>query len=161
MGTEDGAASPVSFDGDLDRVDWARATADLAADGFDNGRSPEALRRSFSRSQAVALAWDGDRLVGMGRLLSDGVANAYLLDVWTRSSHRRRGIGSELVRSLCATVPGQHVGLQTDAARDFYLSLGFTDQPRFMSRVVGRWLADSPGAAPHRDTPPTGTVPAP
>ena len=57
----------------LDGIDWARAKADLVADDFDNGRSPQALRASFERSQHVAIAWDGDRVVGMARLLSDGV----------------------------------------------------------------------------------------
>jgi ribosomal protein S18 acetylase RimI-like enzyme len=124
----------------LDGVDWARAKADLAADSFDNGRSPAALRLSFERSQHVAIAWDGDRVVGMARLLSDGVCNAYLLDVWTASSHRRRGIGRAMVEQLAAAVPGQHVGFQTDDAQAFYESMGFRRQPEFMSRVSGRWL---------------------
>jgi ribosomal protein S18 acetylase RimI-like enzyme len=124
----------------LDGVDWERAKADLAADHFDNGRSPAALRRSFERSQHVAIAWDDDRVVGMARLLSDAVCNAYLLDVWTASSHRRRGIGRAMVEALCDAVPGQHVGLQTDDAQAFYESLGFRQQPDFMSRVTGRWL---------------------
>ena len=124
----------------LDGVDWERAKADLAADAFDNGRSPAALRRSFEQSQHVALAWDGDRVVGMARLLSDGVCNAYLLDVWTASSHRRCGIGRRMVEMLCELVPGQHVGLQTDDAQAFYELLGFRQQPDFMSRVSGRWL---------------------
>jgi len=124
----------------IDSIDWAQAKADLAADGFDNGRSPEALWRSFERSQHVAVAWDGHRVVGMARLLSDGICNAYLLDVWTLSSYRRRGIGSSMVRLLADRVPGQHIGLQTDGAEEFYTSLGFRPQPSFMGLVVGEWL---------------------
>ena len=90
------------------------------ADDFDNGRSPDALHRSFAQSQYVAMARDGDRLVGMARLLSDGVCNAYLIDVWTASSHRRQGVASAMVRYLLAQVPGQHIGLQTDDAQAFY-----------------------------------------
>jgi ribosomal protein S18 acetylase RimI-like enzyme len=48
----------------------------------------------------VAIVRDGDRVVGMARLLSDGVCNAYLLDVWTLSSHRGQGIGAAMVRQL-------------------------------------------------------------
>ena len=121
-------------------VDWNQAKADLLADDFDNGRSADALRRSFESSQHVALAWDGDRVVGMARLLSDGVSNAYLVDVWTMSAYRRRGIGSSMVRLLVDRVPGQHIGLQTDDAEEFYVSLGFRPQPSFMSLVVGTWL---------------------
>src|SRR5512145_3065154 len=106
----------VRVDGSLEGIDWAQVKADLAADDFDNGRSPDALRRSFEQSQHVALARDGDRVVGMARMLSDGVCNAYIVDVWTASPYRRRGIASALVRLLVDQAPGQHVGLQTDDA---------------------------------------------
>jgi GNAT superfamily N-acetyltransferase len=130
----------IRIDSSLDGIDWEQAKADLAADAFDNGRSAEALRRSFEQSQHVAFARDGDRLVGMARLLSDGVCNAYLVDVWTISSHRHHGIGSRLVQHLVDAVPGQHVGLQTDDAGELYASLGFREQPAFWAKVRGRWL---------------------
>ncbi len=141
--TTDGTRSDrVRFADSIDAVDWVRAKADLAADDFDNGRSPEALRRSFAHSQYVCLAWIGDDLVGMARLLSDGVCNAYLVDVWTRSDFRRQGIGGGMVDRLVAAVPGQHVGLQTNDAQAFYGSLGFVPQPEFWARVSGTWLAN-------------------
>jgi GNAT superfamily N-acetyltransferase len=130
----------VTINSSLDGVDWTQAKADLAADAFDNGRSPEALHRSFAQSQHVVIARDDDRVVGMARLLSDGVCNAYLLDVWTASSRRGQGIASSMVRSLADRVPGQHIGLQTDDAEGFYASLGFRPQPAFMSMVIGEWL---------------------
>jgi ribosomal protein S18 acetylase RimI-like enzyme len=139
----------VRVDSSLAGIDWVQAKADLVADEFDNGRSAEALRRSFQQSQHVALARDGDRVVGMARLLSDGVCNAYLVDVWTAASYRRRGIASEMVRHLLEQVPGQHVGLQTDDGQDFYASLGFKPQPEFWSIVVGSWLDN----AANRDAP--------
>jgi predicted GNAT family acetyltransferase len=139
----------VPVDSSLDGIDWVQAKADLTADEFDNGRSAEALRRSFQQSQHVAFARDGDRVVGMARLLSDGVCNAYLADVWTASGYRRKGIASAMIRHLLEQVPGQHVGLQTDNGRDFYASLGFKPQPEFWSIVVGSWLDN----AANRDAP--------
>jgi ribosomal protein S18 acetylase RimI-like enzyme len=130
----------VRVDGSLDGIDWAQAKADLLADAFDNGRSAEALRRAFEQSHHVAFARDGDRVVGMARLLSDGVCNAYLVDVWTMSSYRRQGIASAMIRLLADQVPGQHIGLQTDDAQELYQSLGFRPQPEFWSLVVGTWL---------------------
>src|SRR5258708_26610736 len=131
---------PIRVDASLADLDWKRAKADLAADTFDNGRAAEALRRSFENSSHVAFARDGDRVVGMARLLSDGVCNAYLLDVWTSSAYRRQGVASRMIRHLIEQVPGQHVGLQTDDTQDLYRSLGFRSQPEFMSLVVGAWL---------------------
>jgi len=85
----------------------------------------------------------------MARLLSDGVCNAYLVDVWTASAYRRRGIASAMIRHLLEQVPGHHVGLQTDNGQDFYASLGFNPQPEFWSIVVGSWLDN----AANRDAP--------
>jgi ribosomal protein S18 acetylase RimI-like enzyme len=130
----------VTIDGSIDGIDWVQAKADLAADDFDNGRSADALRLSFEQSQHVVFARDGDRVVGMARLLSDGVCNAYLVDVWTASAYRRRGIASAMIRRLLGEVPGQHVGLQTDDAQELYRSAGFEPQPEFWSVVVGSWL---------------------
>ena len=136
----------MTISGTTDGIDWESAKADLAADGFDNGRSAGALRRSFESSQHVVFAHDDGRLVGMARLLSDGVCNAYLLDVWTASTHRRRGIGTAMVRHLIDRVPGQHVGLQTDDAGTFYASLGFRRQPEFLSVISGSWLVNHANA---------------
>jgi predicted GNAT family acetyltransferase len=130
----------VRIDRSLEGIDWAQAKADLVADDFDNGRSADALRRSFEQSQHVAFARDGDRVVGMARLLSDGVCNAYLVDVWTQSSYRRQGIASGMMRLLVEAVPGQHIGLQTHDAEALYESLGFRPQPEFWALVSGTWL---------------------
>lgn len=130
----------IRFDTSLEGIDWEQAKADLAADRFDNGRSADALRRSFQQSQHVAFARDGDRVVGMARMLSDGVSNAYVVDVWTKSEYRRRGIASTLMHMLADAVPGQHIGLQTDDAEALYQSLGYRPQPEFWSRIAGAWL---------------------
>src|ERR1700750_73245 len=103
----------VRIDESLEGIDWAQAKADLAADDFDNGRSPGALRASFDRSQHFVIARDGDRVVGMARLLSDGVCNAYLLDVWTMSAYRRQGVGAAMVRQLMTSAPRQHIAPPT------------------------------------------------
>jgi len=131
---------PVRIAASLDGVDWAQAKTDLTADNFDNGRTAEALGRSFEQSQHVAIAWDDDRVVGMARMLSDGVCNAYLVDVWTLSAYRRQGVATAMMRSLIAEVPGQHIGLQSDDSEAFYATLGFRPQPEFLSLVVGQWL---------------------
>ena len=140
IGTGHAFYMPIIVNDSFAGIDWVQAKVDLAADDFDNGRSPVALRSAFERSQYAAFARDDGRVVGMARLLSDGVCNAYLLDVWTASSYRRRGIATKLVRQLADRVPGQHIGLQTDDAQPFYLALGFHAQPEFMSMVAGTWL---------------------
>lgn len=128
------------FSSELDDVDWSALKRALVADDFDNLRSPEQYRRSHENSHAVIFGRCDGEFVANGRILSDGVCNAYLVDVWTATPYRRRGVGREVVNRLLATVPGQHVGLFTDDMQAFYETLGFRPQVGGMSRVVGRWL---------------------
>jgi GNAT superfamily N-acetyltransferase len=121
-------------------VDWEALKQDLIADDFHNGRTTAQLRLSFENSYAVAMGWDGERCIANGRLLSDGVGNAYVVDVWTQSAYRLQGIGRTIVRMLLDAVPGQHVYLQSDDAVGFYAKLGFVEQPKGMSTIVGEYL---------------------
>ena len=130
----------ITYSQTIDGVDWAQLTADLQADDFDNGRTPDELRRSFENSAVVAFAWLGGRVIAKARALSDDVCNAYVVDVWTHSDYRRRGIASRLVRLLEEGLEGQHIYLFTDDAEDFYHRLGYRRQGTGMGVVVGRWL---------------------
>ena len=125
---------------DLESVDWAALKAALAKDDFDNGRTPEEYERSARGSYLNAFAFQGEDVVGNARVLSDGVCNAYVVDVWTRSDLRRRGIGRAMMKSLLAACEGQHVYLFTDDMQPFYAGLGFHPQHTGMATVVGRWL---------------------
>jgi ribosomal protein S18 acetylase RimI-like enzyme len=133
--------SQVVFSASLDGVDWAALKAALAADRFDNGRTPEQYRRSHENSHAVIFGRVGDEFVANGRILSDGVCNAYLVDIWTASAYRRRGVGREVVKRLVTAVPGQHVGLFTEDMQLFYETLGFRPQRGGMSQIIGSWLS--------------------
>jgi ribosomal protein S18 acetylase RimI-like enzyme len=124
-------------------VDWTALKDALHRDQFDNGRSPEQYRTSHERSHAVAFARDNEEYVGNGRILSDGVCNAYIIDIWVASPYRRRGLGGQIVRRLLATVPGQHVALLTDDRADFYQSLGFRIEREALSLINGEWLNPS------------------
>ena len=125
---------------DLEGVDWVALRQALVDDDFDNGRSPEQYERSARGSALNVVAYRGDAIVGNARLLSDGVCNAYLVDVWTRSDLRRQGVGRAMVETLLRACDGQHVYLFTDDMEPFYEALGFAPQPTGMSRVVGSWL---------------------
>jgi ribosomal protein S18 acetylase RimI-like enzyme len=123
-----------------DDVKWAALKRALADDGFDNGRTPAQLERSFRASFRCVYAQDGKRVVGTARVLSDGVCNAYVVDLWTQSAYRRRGIGRRMLDILCAPLAGQHVYLFTDDRSDFYTAAGFAPRGQGMERVVGEWL---------------------
>jgi predicted GNAT family acetyltransferase len=131
---------PITYDHDLAAVDWARLKDDLSADDFDNGRTPDELRRSFENSAVVVFARLGQRVIGKARALSDGVCNAYVVDVWTHSDFRHRGIATRMMGLLADALPGQHIYLFTDDAEKFYRGLGYRRQGVGLSIVSGQWL---------------------
>ena len=130
----------ITYKLDNTNVDWAEMKAMLRADDFDNGRTPEQLRASFENSAVACIAYDDEHIIGTARALSDGVCNAYVVDVWTLAAYRNRGIARQMMQHLLDRLPGQHVYLFTDDAEAFYDKLGFERQGIGMSLVVGRWL---------------------
>lgn len=130
----------ITFKRDLEAVDWNLMKAILIADQFDNGRTPQQLAESFRNSRVTCIAYDEDQIIGTARALSDGVCNAYLVDVWTLSAYRRQGIARAMVDQLLQDLPGQHVYLFTDDTPDFYRRIGFAERGLGMEKVVGAWL---------------------
>jgi len=130
----------ITYRSDLKGVDWEALKQDLIADNFHNGRTTAQLRLSFENSTFVAMGYDGERCIATGRLLSDGVGNTYVVDVWTQSAYRLQGIGRRIMQILINAVPGQHIYLQTVDAVGFYEKLGFVEQPKGMRLIAGEYL---------------------
>ena len=133
----------IRWHSDHDAVDWDALTRDLAGDDFDNGRTPAQLALSFRNSFAAVYAAVDARTIGTARVLSDGVCNAYLVDLWTLSAYRRRGIARRMIDVLCERLDGQHLCLFTDDAPAFYAACGFAQRGVAFERVIGRWLQNS------------------
>jgi ribosomal protein S18 acetylase RimI-like enzyme len=87
---------------------------------------PQMIRGSFCF--LVAREPDG-RVVGMGRVISDGVSDAYIQDVVVLDACRGRGIGREIVRRLterCLESRIGWIGLVAEPGTwGFYEPLGF------------------------------------
>jgi len=87
---------------------------------------PQMIRGSF----CFLLAREaGGRIVGMGRVISDGVSDAYIQDVVVLEAFRGRGIGRELVRRLterCLEARISWIGLVAEpGTQAFYEPMGF------------------------------------
>ena len=130
----------IEYRTDLIGVDWESFKQDLIADDFHNGRTTGQLKLSFENSSQVVMVWDERRVIGSARQLSDGVGNAYVVDVWTLSAYRERGIATRMMKMLVDAVPGQHIYLQADDAVDFYKKIGFTEQPVGLRIISGEYL---------------------
>ena len=58
---------------------------------------PEQLSRALEQSQWVATAWDGEELVGLARVLTDGVFTACLQELLVHAEYQHQGVGKELL----------------------------------------------------------------
>jgi ribosomal protein S18 acetylase RimI-like enzyme len=123
-----------------DIVDWAALRDDLIQDDFHNNRTTEQLQISFNNSFICIFVLDSNRCVATARALSDEICNCYVVDVWTQSAYRKRGVANRMMQMIIDAVPGQHIYLQTDDAQLFYEKLGFAVQPDGMFRISGEWL---------------------
>jgi GNAT superfamily N-acetyltransferase len=127
------------------RLDASGIEREDLAPFFEGWPTPPSLDRRLAAVRGadhVAIAFDGDRLVGFATALSDGALMAYLSLLEVIASHRRRGVGTGLVRALEREI-GDLYGLDLCCDEElvpFYERQGF-------SRVAGM-VRRSPQALP-------------
>ena len=91
------------------------------------------VKRIVAGSHCFLVVEEGERVVGMGRAISDGVSDAYIQDVAVDAGYRGRGIGREIVRCLLDRLNRDGVnwvGLIAErGSHPFYEHLGFDVMP--------------------------------
>jgi ribosomal protein S18 acetylase RimI-like enzyme len=91
------------------------------------------LSRALSASWSTLSAYLSERLVGFGRVMSDGVLYAVLFDVIVHPDFRDQGIVSEITRRLVQNCVGAGIrDIQLFCAPgkvEFYERLGFQVRP--------------------------------
>lgn len=98
------------------------------------------IGRMFAQSNLVLSAWEGERLVGVCRALTDFSYCCYLSDLAVDRACQHQGIGRELVERT-RTLLGEKVSiilLSAPEAMDFYPRLGF--EPVTNGFIVRRTL---------------------
>ena len=68
--------------------------------GWADDRSPDGIQKMLDATYLVLGAWEGDRLIGFVRTITDGIYRALIDDMVVEESRRGRGIGSELMERL-------------------------------------------------------------
>ena len=89
-------------------------------------RPPHLIQTVLDRS-LCAEAWQGDRLVGFARAITDGITRAFIEDVVVDEALRGQGIGAELVTQLVAHLENveELTLICADERVAFYERLGF------------------------------------
>ncbi|WP_138751429.1 GNAT family N-acetyltransferase [Paenibacillus sinopodophylli] len=89
----------------------------------------ERLQKMIDHADELVSAWDGDKLVGIARAITDYVYCCYLSDLAVSKDYQKLGIGKQLVEHLRAKL-GPEVSLvllSAPTALDYYPRIGFTN----------------------------------
>ena len=90
---------------------------------------PQMLEQALPHSLAVYLAFDGEKIVGLIRLVGDGFSSVFVQDLIVLPSYQRQGIGRSLMKEALEDYKDayqvQLVTDQTERTLGFYRSMGF------------------------------------
>jgi GNAT superfamily N-acetyltransferase len=100
------------------------------------GREGERILRAFQKSTHVCLAFDGDRLIGTSRAISDDEYHGFIYDVAVLPEYQGHGIGKHMVEALIARMPVWRLMLRAgEDVQAFYGKMGFALYDEVMARV--------------------------
>jgi GNAT superfamily N-acetyltransferase len=90
-------------------------------------KPPDALKTVMGNSRYKCFVYDGEVLVGAGRVLADGLDAAYVADIAVHPEYQGRGVGQAIVRRLVDLADGhKKIILYANPGREgFYRKLGF------------------------------------
>lgn len=89
------------------------------------------MAQMLEHANLVVSAWDGERLVGIARSMTDWCYCCYLADLAVDASYQRGGIGKALIQHTQAAL-GPHakvILLAAPAAVEYYPHIGFEKHP--------------------------------
>ena len=105
---------------------------------------PQMLEQSLAHSLAIYVARDGEKIVGLVRLIGDGFSSVFVQDLIVLPSYQRQGIGSDLMKEALGDYKDAYqVQLATEESEKtlgFYRSLGFEALSSF--QCTGMILVD-------------------
>ncbi len=103
-------------------------------DTYDKAGIPQLIAGSFAF--AVAVDQKTGKAIGMGRVLSDGVSDAYIQDVVVLPTYRGQNLGKKIVQTLidfCISKGIQWIGLIAEpGSSQFYTTLGFKPMEHYI-----------------------------
>jgi len=106
-------------------VDWASVAETLKLVGMAH-YEPDVHRKAFEASHTTVFAYQGGRLIGFGRAISDGVYQAAIYDVAVLPDFQGQGVGKALVKHILDRLSSCTVILYASPGREaFYRTLGF------------------------------------
>ncbi len=92
---------------------------------------PECIAAMLANADLTVTAWEGDRLVGVARSVTDFSYCCYLSDLAVDAGYQRQGIGRELIRKTRALLGSKCklILLAAPNASSYYPKIGFAKHP--------------------------------
>ncbi len=92
----------------------------------------ECMEGMVKNSNLMVTAWDGEKLIGIARSMTDFHYACYLSDLAVDEQYQKCGIGKQL-QTLTQAQLGQNCKLSliaAPAANSYYAQIGFSNNPR-------------------------------
>ena len=101
-------------------------------------RTVAGLRRMLGICTITLGVWDGDKLVGFARAISDGTYRSLIEDIIVDADYRGRGIGAKIIRMLADRLSNvKHIYLFTGKHMEpYYNRFGFELTPCISMRLL-------------------------
>ena len=88
---------------------------------------PKCIRAMIAHSNLLCTAWDGEKLIGVARSVTDFEFCCYLSDLAVDEAYQKKGIGAELVRLTQSRLGNRAkiILLAAPKAEGYYSKIGF------------------------------------
>ncbi|MCR8968516.1 GNAT family N-acetyltransferase [Facklamia sp. 7083-14-GEN3] len=102
-------------------------------------KEPELLEKAIQNSLKVWTAWEGDQLIGLARVVGDGLTIIYIQDILILEDYQRQGVGSMLLQKVLKEYQAvRQIILMTDSTdktQNFYKKNGLirTDEHQLVT----------------------------
>ncbi|MBK9321628.1 MAG: GNAT family N-acetyltransferase [Bdellovibrionaceae bacterium] len=116
-------------------------------------RSPskkDSINQAFKSSFAVVTAWSSERIVGCGRMISDGQMYSGIFDVVIDPEFQKQGLGRQIMERLISKAPHTCIHLtSTFGNEEFYKKIGFKFHKTALALYPGK-MSESPYLEQHQ-----------
>ncbi|QJB57009.1 GNAT family N-acetyltransferase [Pseudodesulfovibrio sp. zrk46] len=119
---------------DTDGVDWEEACQIFEKAPLGT-RQPDLLEQTFKGSSLVCFAWDGDKLIGLARALSDGTLHSVIYDLCMLPEYQGHHLGKRMMEAMLERLGTANTVLWSVPGKEgFYERFGFKPMLTAMAR---------------------------
>jgi GNAT superfamily N-acetyltransferase len=120
----------IEYKTGIDIINWT-SLVDLyfATDGvigLGKEKNLVKIKEAFINSYKTVTVWEKGKIIGAGRMISDGVCYGWIHDMAIHPEYQKQGLGRKLMEELLNGNESLLIGLTSAfGAEEFYYKLGF------------------------------------